>query len=169
MGLCHETEGPEFADIGVESRRQSVRLYIPAAKVGDFHKPDADKADIDTHACVEIDNDLIEPLMRCLALARLHVNPDVKSDRPAPAFVRLDWGGIETDDRGRDALADTAATLAWLEEDYSRRRDEYKAAWQRTEYAERDLAAIWRVQEMILAATGREQDARDALARVEDE
>ena len=174
MGLCHDTDGPEFADIGVESRHDSVRLYIPAVKIGDFHKADPDKIDIDTHACVEIDNDLIEPLMRCLALAQRHARAD--AGQAAPSFERLDWGGIQTDDRGREALADASAVLEWLAADYAALRETYKAAAHdpaitpenhraMMQTINRDLLVIWRMQSMVLAARGNEREQRETVLR----
>jgi hypothetical protein len=76
-------------------------------------------------------------------------------------FVRLDWGGIQTDDVGRNALVEAQAVLDFLHKDY----DPDKS---RSRVREEDWLAICRVQEMVTAMQAREAETRAAEGETGD-
>ncbi len=69
------------------------------------------------------------------------------TSEPTP-FVRLDWGGLQTNDAGRKALDDAAAVVDFLVSDYASGHS-------------RDVLALDRVREMIAAAIDRAREAAE--------
>jgi hypothetical protein len=87
---------------------------------------------------------------------------DTKSSPAKPKLARLEWGGIEANDAGRDAIMGACHVLDFLEVDYQPPPDASAAS---RAYFDRDLEAILRVREMVEACRAREAEARIEASR----